>query len=377
MSKNRVKQVITALLLAMLLTASACGGAGKDQQITKAESASSEAESEGASESEAEESESEVESTEAESESETETETVVETKAELTFTDVSETVWATSNVNMRTAPGTNSDVITVLGAGKSVTRTGVSEEGWSRADYDGQVVYISSEYLTTTEPETQAATAGGGIVSGVTGGHIIAIDPGHQAHGDSNPEPNGPNSGVMKARITTGTQGVATGITEANLNLTVSLQLRDALVAKGYQVVMTRESQDVSISNMERAIIANNSGAEILVRVHANSSANSGATGILTMCPSASNPYVSYLYDASYRLSSLIVNQMCAATGANNQGVLAVDDMTGINWSTIPVTIVEMGYMSNPTEDVLLNSADYQAKMVSAMVTAIDQYFGN
>ena len=68
---------------------------------------------------------------------------------------------------------------------------------------------------------------------------------------------------------------------------------------------------------------------------------------------------------------------MCAATGANNQGVLAVDDMTGINWSTIPVTIVEMGYMSNPTEDVLLNSADYQAKMVSAMVTAIDQYFGN
>ena len=63
MSKNRVKQVITALLLAMLLTASACGGAGKDQQITKAESASSEAESESASESEAAESESEVEST--------------------------------------------------------------------------------------------------------------------------------------------------------------------------------------------------------------------------------------------------------------------------------------------------------------------------
>ncbi|MCD8367428.1 MAG: N-acetylmuramoyl-L-alanine amidase [Clostridiales bacterium] len=285
----------------------------------------------------------------------------------LTFTEVSETVWATANVNIRTGPSTEADIVAVLSAGDSVTRTGY-QEAWSQVDYEGAVCYISSAYLTTEEPVQPTETA--------ATGHIVAIDPGHQAKGNSDLEPIGPGATEKKAKVSTGTSGVSTGVAESSLTLTVSLQLRDALEAEGYQVVMTRESQDVNISNAERAQIATDAGAEIFIRIHANGSENSSASGILALSPSSANPYVASLYEDSYRLSKLLVNELCAATGAKNLGVQTSDTMSGINWSTMPVSIVELGFMTNATEDQLLNSADYQAKLVEGMVNAVNAYFG-
>ncbi len=285
----------------------------------------------------------------------------------LVFTEVSETVWATANVNIRTGPSADADIVAVLSAGDSVTRTGY-QESWSQVDYEGAVCYISTAYLTTEEPVQPTETA--------ATGHIVAIDPGHQAKGNSDLEPIGPGATEQKAKVSTGTSGVSTGVAESTLTLTVSLQLRGALEAEGYQVVMTRESQDVNISNAERAQIATNAGAEIFIRIHANGSEKSSANGIVTLSPSSANPYVSSLYEDSYRLSKLLVNELCAATGAKNLGVQTSDTMSGINWSTMPVSIVELGFMTNPTEDELLNSADYQAKLVEGMVNAVNAYFG-
>ncbi len=285
----------------------------------------------------------------------------------LVFTEVSETVWATANVNIRTGPSTETDIVAVLSAGDSVTRTGY-QESWSQVDYEGAVCYISTAYLTTEEPVQPTETA--------ATGHIVAIDPGHQAKGNSDLEPIGPGATEKKAKVSTGTSGVSTGVAESTLTLTVSLQLRDALEAEGYQVVMTRESQDVNISNAERAQIATDAGAEIFIRIHANGSEKSSANGIVTLSPSSANPYVSSLYEDSYRLSKLLVNELCAATGAKNLGVQTSDTMSGINWSTMPVSIAELGFMTNPTEDDLLNSADYQAKLVEGMVNAVNAYFG-
>ncbi len=86
------------------------------------------------------------------------------------------------------------------------------------------------------------------------------------------------------------------------------------------------------------------------MRIHANGAESSSAAGALTISPSSSNPYVSQLYDDSNSLSQCILDAYCDATGFENRGVTYADNMTGINWSTIPVTIVEMGFMTNESE---------------------------
>ncbi|WP_146048326.1 N-acetylmuramoyl-L-alanine amidase family protein, partial [Lactonifactor longoviformis] len=206
-------------------------------------------------------------------------------------------------------------------------------------------------------------------------GKLIAIDAGHQLKGNSEKEPIGPGASVTKAKVTGGAKGTATGLYEYELNLQVSLKLRDELKARGYEVYMIRETNNVNISNAERAKMAARAGADILVRIHANSDSSSSANGALTIAPSKNNPYIKGLVNDSRRLSQNILDSFCAATGAKNRGILTSDEMSGINWSTVPVTIVEMGFMSNASEDRRMADAGYQKKMAKGIADGIDKYF--
>ena len=220
--------------------------------------------------------------------------------------------------------------------------------------------------------QTTGTTTGGGSKN-----KIIAIDAGHQRKGNSAKEPIGPGASQKKPKVASGTHGNASGLNEYELTLQVSLKLRDELQARGYQVYMIRETHDVNISNAERAQMAANQGADILVRIHANGSDNTSVAGALTMAPSNSNPYLGKsVISASQTLSRKIVDCFCAATGAKNQGVMQTDTMSGINWSSIPVSIVEMGYMTNRTEDLNMASTSYQTKMVQGIANGIDAYYG-
>ena len=240
---------------------------------------------------------------------------------------------------------------------------------------------------TNTETETEATETGTDTESDVQteksteaqNGHVVAIDPGHQGSwvNMSEQEPSGPGSSEMKAKATTGTQGRYTGVPEYQLNLDISLALQKELENRGYRVVMARTDNDTAISNSERALKAYEEGGEIYVRIHANGSDDSSVNGALGMTPSYENPYVANLAEESYRLTECILNTYCNETGFNNLGIQYHDDMTGINWSKIPVMILEMGFMTNEHDDTAMQDTDMQAKMVSGIADGIDLYFGD
>lgn len=298
----------------------------------------------------------------------------VTTETAPAFTVVDETVYVTGNqVNLRKSAGASGEVVAKLDRGTSLKRTG-SSDSWSRVIFKDQECYISSQYVSTTEPETEPAPSAP-AVTGNGSGKIIAIDPGHQAKGNQEKEPVGPGSSTMKAKVASGTQGNVTGIPEYKLTLAVSLLLKQELLDRGYQVYMIRETNDVNISNAERAQMANGSGADIFVRVHANSLSDTSVNGALTMCQTSKNPYNGNLYSKSSALSKSVTDAICAQTGFRNRGVQETDTMSGINWCTIPVTIVEMGFMSNAGEDKKMATDEYRIKIAKGIADGIDAYY--
>lgn len=205
----------------------------------------------------------------------------------------------------------------------------------------------------------------------------VAIDPGHQGSwvDMSEKEPNGPGSTEMKAMATTGTQGKYSGKPEYELNLEVSLLLREELEKRGYRVILTREDNDKAISNAQRAEYAYEEGGDIYVRIHANGSDHSGVSGALAMVPSPSNLYVGELAEESYRLAEAILNAYCEKASFSSLGIQYYDNMTGINWSKLPVMILEMGFMTNQTDDLRMADPEIQRLMAEGIADGIDQYF--
>ncbi len=225
------------------------------------------------------------------------------------------------------------------------------------------------EPAQTVEPDAQAAEldAEPGRLAGI----VIGIDPGHQAHGNSQKEAVAPGSREKKAKVSSGTDGVVTDIPEYITVLEISFQLRDALLAEGAEVYMTREEHDVDISNQERAKMMNDLGCDLVLRIHCDGADSSRANGI-GLYVNESFP----ISEASYAAAEAILPRMCEATGAKERGIFESDSYTGLNWSEVPCILVECGFMSNPREDELLNTPEYQRLLARGMVEGICDYFG-
>ncbi|MGM9649105.1 MAG: N-acetylmuramoyl-L-alanine amidase [Butyricicoccaceae bacterium] len=203
-------------------------------------------------------------------------------------------------------------------------------------------------------------------------GFTVCIDPGHASSAMTGQEKTSPLSNETKMQCTGGTSGDYQ--TEAELNLTVGLMLRDRLTELGADVVLTRSEADERVSNIQRAQIANEAQADLCIRLHADGSENSSIRGISMLVPSGSLLGTPEIVRPSAEAGRTVLDCVIEATGARDRGVVERSDLTGFNWSEVPCILIEMGFMSNPEDDKLLASAEYQEKLCSGMAEGIRRW---
>lgn len=200
-----------------------------------------------------------------------------------------------------------------------------------------------------------AAAVLGQAVAHAAAGPVVVVDPGHDLRANPATEPIGPGSETRKISDGGGTRGVVTGIREADLVLDVSLRLRRLLERAGVTVVMTRtRTAGMSIGNVARARIANAAGAALFLRVHADGHADPAVRGTHTLVPALRRGWTDDVHAASRRAARLVQAELVRATGFPNRGITERADFTGFNWADVPVALVELGFMTNTTEDRLL-----------------------
>ncbi|MGH4140809.1 N-acetylmuramoyl-L-alanine amidase [Clostridium sp.] len=166
------------------------------------------------------------------------------------------------------------------------------------------------------------------------------------------------------------------GTKAKDINLSTALKLGGILKTRGFNVVYTRDSDSASWDKPSeddvKATIAKNANANLFLSINTNSYSLDTANGIETY----------YLGDASNNnklLASSIQSELIKATDAKDRGVLLADDIPTfgiLKKTSCPAIILELGFLSNPTEETLLSSEKYQNNAAKAIANGLMNYAG-
>ena len=217
------------------------------------------------------------------------------------------------------------------------------------------------------------ATAAGAA----SGRPVVVLDPGHDLRANPETEPIGPGSSTRKIKDGGGTHGVVSGLREADLDLAVALRLRTLLERAGIDVVMTRtRTAGTSIGNVARARIANRARARLFLRIHADGSTDPSARGTHTLYPAYRRGWTDDVYAPSRRAAGIVQRALRSSLGFPDRGLQERSDFTGFNWANVPVILVEIGFMTNPTEDRLLATRTYEGRAAVGLCRGTLQFLG-
>ncbi len=173
-------------------------------------------------------------------------------------------------------------------------------------------------------------------------GHIVAIDPGH---GGKDPGAIGP-----------------TGLRESDVVLDVALRLRDLLGADGIRTIMIRDT-DVFVDLFDRAKVARERGATIMVSIHANAHAQTAVNGSETY----------YLTPQSLALAQMIQDELGALLGIPSRGVKTANFVV-LREPGIPSVLVETAFISHPDDEVRLRDVSFRQKVAQAIYRGITRF---
>lgn len=206
-------------------------------------------------------------------------------------------------------------------------------------------------------------------------GITIGLDPGHQQNADYGLEPIAPGSEKTKARCSSGTRGIVTRVYEYEVNLRVALKLKALLEENGAKVVITRTTNSVNISNRERAELLNLGEVDLAIRLHCNGTDDTSVRGAFMLLPGRE---CTQFYNENVRAATAIIEQYCKTTGLSmrkRNGIAYSSEQTGFNWCERPIVCIEMGHLSNESEDLLLTNDAFQDKMADGIFKGILAYF--
>jgi N-acetylmuramoyl-L-alanine amidase len=209
------------------------------------------------------------------------------------------------------------------------------------------------------------------IAAGVAAAALICLDPGHgtpPAIG-AQTAPIGPGSRVLKIKDGGGAHG------EAAVALAIGKRMRTLLLARGYRVAMTRTGPTIRLGggngNIARAKFCNRRHAALMVRIHADGSADRSLHGISTLVPAWHRGWTDDIFAPSLRAGRDVQKAVVSSTGALNRGIVRRSDLTGFNWANIPAILVETGFLSNANDSRLLHTPSYQQRVARGLTAGV------
>lgn len=270
--------------------------------------------------------------------------------------------------NVLISPEASSPIFRYLTKGEMVETNGYNDQ-YYRINIEATNFYVSKD-----EVSAMANTFGDGE-AGMPLAKKVVIDPCNQLVANTSQEPVGPNSNQTKQGTSAGAVGGLYGTRESQINLDYAVALRLELQSRGYQVLLTRDSEDVDITNKQRAEMANESGATVWIRIGVCESSDAEMTGVMAQCISEKNPYHSELYRDSHALATRLLQGVTNNIEITNHGIFENDQMVAFNWSEIPVASIDIGFMSNATDEANLVTDWYKETMIKGIADGLDFYF--